>query len=104
MTNKNIGDTVDAIPAPKRPQKYDINWDHHANMAYLTGKPVLAGKHIRLSQVSALRQYTRSPFRETIGHIAIAMRNSSVESDGIRYGDVYFTWVYNISTDATLRN
>jgi len=26
------------------------------------------------------------------GHIVVAVRNSTVEADGIRYGDVYFTW------------
>lgn len=94
MKKKKDGAVVNEIPAPSRPFRYNIDWDHLANMARNTGKPVLAGEKIRISQISALRQYTRPAFRDETGHIAVAMRNSTTEG-GVRYGDVYFEWVSN---------
>lgn len=86
------GKIVNAIPAPSRVSKYKIDWDKYVDMARMTGQPVLAGRHIRETQVKSMRQYTRPPFVQEDGHVAIALRNSEIEADGVRYGDVYFEW------------
>jgi hypothetical protein len=39
-----------------------------------------------------MRQYTRPPFVTDEGRIAVKLRNSKIEDDGKRYGDVYFEW------------
>lgn len=86
------GKVVRDVPKPTRVSKYGINWDHHANLARLTKQPVLAGTHIRNTQVKSLRQYNRAPFVDETGRIVIKLRNSHIEEDGLRYGDVYFEW------------
>lgn len=87
------GKVVSSVPRPTRVSRSKIDWDTPANLARLTGQPVLAGKHILNSQIKAVRQYQRPPFVEDNGHIAIRLRNSRIEEDGKRYGDVYFEWI-----------
>lgn len=95
MKNPKEGATVDAIPATRRPTiRYNIDWDHMANLARLTGKPVLAGTNIRITQLGAIRQYKRPAFRDETGHIKAIMRESKINpEDGVRYGDIYFEWI-----------
>jgi hypothetical protein len=93
MANK--GKVVSAIPAPTRVSKSRIDWDTPARLAKMSGQPVLAGEHIRNTLVKSLRQYDRPPFKTDEGHIAVILRNSSIEDDGQRYGDVYMQWVPN---------
>lgn len=90
--SKKEGRVVHEIPPPKRPSKYNINWDKFIEMARMTGQPVLAGVNIRNSTVKSLRQTTRPPFVTTEGRVVVTLRNSEVKNDGQRYGDVYFTW------------
>lgn len=40
-----------------------------------------------------LRRRRRDPYYTTEGHIKVSVLNTSVGKDGIRRGDVYFTWV-----------
>lgn len=87
------GKIVSAIPKVTRRSKYGINWDSYAILARQTGQPVLAGRDIRNSQVKAIRQYNREPYVSPEGHIAVRLRNSHVDADGKRYGDVYFEWI-----------
>lgn len=88
------GNIVNEIPPVKRRSKYGIDWDLYANLARQTGKPVLAGMHIRNSQVKSVRQYDRPPFLTSEGHIAVRLRNSYINhEDGLRYGDVYLEWI-----------
>lgn len=94
MKKKKEGNAITAIPAPTRGFRSGIDWDHPANMARNTGKPVLAGKKVRISQINAIRQYDRPAFKDSTGHIAVTMRNSSIE-EGVRYGDIYFEWISN---------
>lgn len=92
MTEKKVGEIVDAIPARKRESKYNNNWDRFAELARSTGKPVLAGVNIRNTTVKSLRQYTRPPFVTNEGRIIISLRNSEIGEDGERYGDIYMSW------------
>lgn len=85
------GKIVNEVPAPRR-AKSTIDWDGPAMLARMTGQPVLAAEHIRNTRIKAVRQYTRPPFIEADGHIIVEMRNSKLEADGLRYGDVYFRW------------
>lgn len=96
---KKEGEIVDAIPAPSRTSKSRINWDDQVQIARLTGRPVLAGTHIAETQAKALRQRDRYPFRDDTGHIFIALRNSQIEDDGRRYGDLYFEWVPTVKKE-----
>lgn len=87
------GKIVNSIPAPSRVSKYRINWDDFVVLARMTGQPVLAGTHIRETQAKSMRLYTRAPFVQEDGRVKIALRNSRIEDDGHRYGDVYFEWI-----------
>lgn len=86
------GKVIDEIPSVSRGSKHKINWDHPAHLALITGKPVLAGEHIPETTVKSLRQYNRWPFKHATGRIRVKLRNSKIEANGIRYGDVYFEW------------
>lgn len=91
----NKGKVVGAIPKVTRVSKSRIDWDTPAKLAKMSGQPVLAGEHIRNTLVKSLRQYDRPPFKDSTGHIAVLLRNSKVEADGNRYGDVYMQWIPN---------
>lgn len=86
------GKIVNAVPAPTRASKYGINWDQHAEVARLTGQPVLAGTGVKESQAKAIRLYRRKPFIDPgHGRITVKFRNSKLVG-GVRIGDVYFEW------------
>ena len=71
----------------------DYDWDAMALLAKENpGKPVLAAEHVRDSRVKSVRGYRRAPFVSAEGRIIINVRNSAIEEDGVRYGDVFFTW------------
>jgi len=93
MTNK--GKVVREVPKVNRASRSKYDWDTPARLAKLSGQPVLAGEHISDSLVKSLRQRERAPFRDHEGHMKIQLRNSKIEDDGIRYGDVYMQWVPN---------
>jgi hypothetical protein len=91
MTRKLVG----KLP-PRASRGEDYDWDGAARLAANhPTEAVLAAEHVPESRVKSVRGYTRSPFHTATGHIAVAVRNSTVEADGIRYGDVYFTWQTN---------
>lgn len=83
------GKIVSQIPGAR---KSPIDWDGPAMLAKLSGQPVLAATHIRDSLIKSVRQYKRPPFVEDDGRIVVEMRNSQTDTDGMRYGDVYFRW------------
>lgn len=56
------------------------------------GKPMLAATNVRYSTIKGLMQRTRPPFVQDDGRIRVNMRNSSLDEDGVRYGDVWMTW------------
>lgn len=89
------GKVVSSVPPPTRLSRSKIDWDTPARLARMSGQPVLAGVHIRNTQIKSVRQYVRPPFVDENGHIAIKLRNSRIEDDGHRYGDVYFEWIPN---------
>lgn len=93
MVNK--GKVVGAIPKVTRIGRSKYDWDTPARLAKMSGQPVLAGEHIRNSLVKSLRQYDRPPFVTDEGHIEINLRNSSIDEQGVRHGDVYMQWVPN---------
>jgi hypothetical protein len=86
------GNIVGKLP-PRASRGPDYDWDSMALLAIKhPGEAVLAAEHVSDSRVKSLRGYNRYPFIQENGRIIIAVRNSSVEEDGIRYGDVYFVW------------
>ncbi|MDR6416067.1 hypothetical protein [Pseudarthrobacter sulfonivorans] len=89
-----VGKTVASIPLPRRGGRSnsEYNWDESATLARESGLPVLAANHVRESRIKSVRQYDRPPFVCSDGRIKVHMRNSILEKDGERYGDVYFTW------------
>jgi hypothetical protein len=88
MTRKLVG----KLP-PRASRGEDYDWDGAAILAAShPTEAVLAAEHVPESRVKSVRGYTRAPFHTATGRIAVAVRNSTVEADGIRYGDVYFTW------------
>lgn len=89
------GKLVGKLP-PRAARGEDYDWDGAALLA--TEHPeeaVLAATHVPESRVKSVRGYTRAPFITEHGRIVIAVRNSHVEADGIRYGDVYFLYEAN---------
>jgi hypothetical protein len=76
-----------------------IDWETPAMTARLTGQPVLAATRIPDSTIKSIRTYKRTPFMDPTGRIVVTMRNSRIEDDGIRYGDVYFEWESNLNTN-----
>lgn len=87
------GRLVDAVPPPSRQQKSVIDWDAKAELAQLNpDKAVLAAENVSISQITAVRGYTRHPFRQPEGRIRIMMRNSTRDENGVRHGDIYFQW------------
>lgn len=100
------GQVVDRVPGLRHKQRRypNIDWDTHADIARLGGKPVLAAKGIRNSTVKSVRQYGKSgrpSFISDEGHIAVHFRNSTIGDDGERYGDVYLEWVPNTPAPST---
>jgi hypothetical protein len=90
----NKGKLVGKLP-PRASRGEDYDWDAAAILAAThPDEAVLAATHVPESRVKSVRGYTRRPFITEAGRIAVAVRNSTVEADGIRYGDVYFTWEY----------
>jgi hypothetical protein len=88
----NKGKLVGKLP-PRASRGEDYDWDAAAILAAThPDEAVLAATHVPESRVKSVRGYTRRPFITEAGRIAVAVRNSTVEADGIRYGDVYFTW------------
>lgn len=86
------GKLVGKLP-PRASRGEDYDWDAAANLAAQhPDEAVLAASHVPESRVKSVRGYTRRPFVQDTGHIVVAVRNSTVEADGIRYGDVYFQW------------
>ena len=86
------GKLVGKLP-PRASRGEDYDWDAAAILAAQhPDEAVLAANHVPESRVKSVRGYTRRPFVQDTGHIVVAVRNSTVEADGIRYGDVYFTW------------
>lgn len=91
----NQGKLVGKMP-PRALRGEDYDWDGAANLAIAhPDEAVLAATHVPESRVKSVRGYTRAPFVQDNGRIIIAVRNSTVEADGIRYGDVYFQWEPN---------
>lgn len=88
MTRKLVG----KLP-PRALRGEDYDWDGAAILAANhPGEAVLAAEHVPESRVKAVRGYKREPFVSDRGRIIVAVRNSTVETDGIRYGDVYFLY------------
>jgi hypothetical protein len=86
------GKLVGKLP-PRAAHGEDYDWDAAALLAVQhPDNAVLAAEHVPESRVKSLRAYTRYPFIQERGRIRVVVRNSTVEADGIRYGDVYFQW------------
>jgi hypothetical protein len=81
---------------PKRRGKMSHDWEGMARLAQQNpGKAVLAATHVPESTTKSVRVYRRKPFVQPDGKIVVNVRNSRIEADGVRYGDVYMTWVPN---------
>lgn len=81
---------------PKTPSaragEQDYDWDEYARTALAhPDSSVLAAEHVPISRINSLRMYSRPPFVDDNGvrKVAVKMRNSAKEDDGVRYGDVY---------------
>lgn len=83
---------LDELPKPQGAR--GAEWDNFAWAATLyPGKAIAAAENVPESRIRSLRQYNRPPFVMPDGRIKVHMRNSYVAANGVRYGDVYFTWV-----------
>lgn len=78
------------------PPRSSINteWDDAVTTAKQNpGKVIEVATGINVVRINATRQYVvRPPYRTPEGQIEVTMRGSKVGDDGIRRGDMYFTW------------
>lgn len=79
---KRLGDTFDADSKAREAQ---------AN----PGTAVLALSDVKIGIASTIRKYRNAPFVTDSGNIEVNVRNSRVDLDGVRRGDIYFTWKNN---------
>jgi len=87
-----VGTVSDTLP-PSGRVVGGHDWDALAKKAKrIAPKSLLAAENVRYSLIKSVKQYTRAPFRTAQGYIQVNMRNSYVE-DGVRYGNVWFTWM-----------
>lgn len=88
------GNVLNQLPPKNFPNRAREDWDEFAVLAQdHPGQPVLADKHIRRTLSESIKTYRRAPFYTERGHIRVNLRNSQIEDDGLRYGEMYFTWV-----------
>jgi hypothetical protein len=89
------GTIVPKIPDTRR-GKSEYDWDSHAEQArQVWPNALLAETHVHTTVVNAVRQYRSRQFRNEDGHVVVSLRNSKVDTDGERYGEVYMQWVPN---------
>ena len=92
------GKAAAGLPPRRGVRKGPYDWDDKARLAQKNpGVAVLAAEHVPESLTKSVRTYRNPPFVQTGGRIIVNVRNSALEPDGVRYGDVYFTW----ATDPT---
>lgn len=88
------GEVLSDLP-PRRAwnRNDDVDWEKFARIAQENpGKAVKAATHIRESRAKSVRRYPNPPFKQSDGQIKVTIRDSTVENDGVRYGDVWLTW------------
>lgn len=96
------GNILGKLPPIDRSDRARSDWDDKALLAQEhPGQVVLAAEHIARTQYESVKTYRRPPYRTGEGHIRINIRNSKVEDDGKRYGDMFFTWIPREETDGT---
>jgi len=92
MSPKGKQPIVSSVPPPYV-RSSDYDWDAMAILAKLNkGKSVLAAKAVPNARIKSVRRYSRPPFVTDEGHVVVNMRNSHLNEDGVRVGDVYFSW------------
>lgn len=78
------------------PPRGNINteWDGFVPIARENpGQAVRVGTNVPNLRVNAIRQYVRRPpYLTEEGRIEVSLRNSRVDADNIRRGEMYFTW------------
>ena len=94
MSKKGPQPVVTSVPPPYQRGEYD--WDAMAILAKLNkGNAVLAASGVRLPLIKSVRRYNRPPFVTDEGHVVVNKRNSHLNEQGVRVGDVYFSWADN---------
>jgi hypothetical protein len=93
------GTFVSAPPPKSSGYKSDYDWDGMARKAMTRpGVALLAYKDVPVSRIKSVRGYNRPPFIQNNGRIRIESR-TRVDDNGVRVGDIYFTWVPNQPED-----
>lgn len=96
-TTPLVGDFT-SIPPKKRTVAKDRNdpypfEDMARDSKTKPGVAIKAAEDVPLAHIKAVRSYRGAPFEDSSGHILVQMRNSEVNEDGSRHGDVYMTWI-----------
>ncbi|GAA1499310.1 hypothetical protein [Paeniglutamicibacter kerguelensis] len=88
------GTTPIGLPPRRGVRKGNYDWDGKARLAQETpGVAVLAGEGVPESLSKSVRTYRTPPFIQADGRIVVNLRNSVVNEEGVRHGDIYLTWV-----------
>ncbi len=91
--SESKGKVLSELPSRNFPNRAREDWDEFAVLAQEhPGQPVLAATHLKRTQIESVKTYRRPPYYTERGNIRVNFRNSVVE-DGVRYGDMYFTFV-----------
>lgn len=94
MSEKQEAKVVGQLP-PR--SSTNTEWDDAVITAQNNpGEAVEVAKGLNVVRINAVRQYViRPPYLTADGQIEVTMRGSKVGDDGIRRGDMYFTWHKN---------
>lgn len=57
------------------------------------GMALKVATNVPRSLYTSIYSYTSDPYVTNSGHVQVNMRNSVKGSDGVRRGDLYFTWI-----------
>lgn len=92
MSDKHEAKVVGQLP-PR--SSTNTEWDDAVATAQNNpGEAVEVATGISVIRINSVRQYvTRPPYLTADGQIEVTMRGSKVGDDGIRRGDMYFTFI-----------
>lgn len=90
--------TSDFISLPPKRQKtraadaYKLDEAVHKAMTS-PGMALKVAEDVPRNLYASIYSYTSAPYVTEEGHVQVNMRNSRKDPDGIRRGDLYFTWI-----------
>lgn len=80
-------------PPPRSKVVPGYDWEGAAEKARKRpGAWLFVEDDVPYSLIKSVQQYRRPPFRTDEGYVSVHMRNSHVDEQGVRRGEVHFVW------------